>query len=173
MRIRTNPISSYKIMAKEIEKKYLVIKNKLPELKNGEVYLQGYLCLSPLIRFRVTGDDTCINIKNVKPGKIIREEFEFHNQLTKEEVEELKNLAVKRPIQKIRYKIEHKGMVWEIDVYKGDNEGLITAELEMPNEDFKPDFPDWLDRDKDITNDENYFNRNLGDHPYKEFKNEL
>jgi len=160
-------------MAKEIERKYLVIEDKLPELKNGEAYLQGYLCLSPLIRFRVTGNDTCINIKNVKSGKIVRDEFEFHNELTEEEVNELKSLATKKPIQKIRYKIEHRGMIWEIDVYQGDNEGLITAEIEMPSEDFTPDFPDWVNKDMEITNDEKYFNRNLGDHPYKEFRDKI
>lgn len=157
-------------MAKEIERKYLVIKDKLPELKNGEEYLQGYLCLSPLIRFRAVGNEVCINIKKMKPNSITREEFEFHNQLTRDEIGELKNLTVKKPIQKIRYKIEHHGMIWELDVYQGENEGLLTAELEMTNEDFEIDFPDWVDKNGDITDDEKYFNRNLGDHPYKEFK---
>ncbi len=160
-------------MAKEIEKKYLVIKEKLPELKNGQLYLQGYLCLSPLIRFRVVGNDTCINIKKMKPGSVTREEFEFHNQLTGEEVTELIDLTVKKPIQKTRYKIEHSGMIWEVDVYQGDNEGLITADIEMPSENFKLVFPDWVNKDRDITNDEKYFNRNLGDHPYKEFKDKI
>lgn len=160
-------------MAKEIEKKYLVIESKLPELKNGEVYLQGYLCLSPLIRFRIAGNDTCINIKNLKSNKTVRDEFEFHNQLDKEEIDALTSLAIKKPIKKDRYKIEYKGMVWEIDVYQEENQGLITADLEMPNENFIPDFPDWVDKNKEITNDERYFNRNLGDHPYKEFKNEI
>ena len=99
----------------------------------------------------------------------MRDEFEFHNQLTKQEVEELSHLAIKKPIQKIRYEISYRGMVWEVDVYQGDNEGLITADIEMPSEDFKLDFPDWVDQNADITNDERFFNRNLGDHPFQEF----
>lgn len=160
-------------MAKEIEKKYLVIKNKLPRLKNGETYLQGYLCFSPLIRFRITKNDACINIKNVKPGRMVRDEFEFHDQLTKVEINKLKSLAVKKPVQKTRYKIKYKRMIWEIDVYQKDNEGLITAEIEIPTEKFEPEFPDWIDKDGEITNDRRYFNRNLGKRPYKRFKDKL
>ena len=97
-------------MAKEIEKKYLVIESKLPELKNGEVYLQGYLCLSPLIRFRIAGNDTCINIKNLKSNKTVRDEFEFHNQLDKEEIDALTSLAIKKPIKNEETSNNHLGV---------------------------------------------------------------
>jgi CYTH domain-containing protein len=160
-------------MAKEIERKYLAIKSKLPKLENGEVYSQGYLCLSPLIRFRIVGNDTCLNIKNLKTGNVSRDEFEFHNNLNEDEINDLAKLAINKPIQKTRYKIEYESMVWEIDVYSGDNEGLITVDIEMPNESFELDFPDWVDKSREITNDERFFNRNLGDHPYKEFREEV
>ena len=158
-------------MAKEIEKKYLVFKNKLPKLKNGVLYTQGYLCLNPLIRFRIIKNDVCINIKNIKKISIIRDEWEFYNKLNKNEIKELINLSIKKPIKKIRYKVKYKKSIWEIDVYQEQNRGLITADVEIPNINFKIEFPDWVDKNKDITDDEKYFNKNLGDNPYSLFKN--
>lgn len=156
-------------MAKEIEKKYLVFKNKLPKLKGGVLYVQGYLCLSPLIRFRIIKNRVCLNIKSLNKNNITREEWEFFNNLSDAEIKKLISLAVKKPIKKIRFKIKYKGLIWEIDRYQGENRGLITAEAELPNKNFKILFPDWVDSKNEISNNKRYFNKNLGERPYKFF----
>ncbi len=160
-------------MAQEIEKKYLIFEDKLPKLKNGSLYIQGYLCLSPLIRFRIIKNEVCLNVKQIKKNSLVREEWEFYNNLNGFEIKKLVKLSIKKPIQKIRYKIRHKNLIWEIDVYQGENKGLITAEVELPEKNYQILFPKWIDADHEISDDEKYFNKNLGDHPFKLFKNTL
>ncbi len=159
-------------MAQEIEKKYLVLADKLPPLAGGVLYTQGYLCLAPLIRFRVFGNKVCLNLKKIIKNNPIREEWEFYNELNSEEIKKLIQLSLKKPIEKIRHEIEHEGLTWEIDVYQGENKGLITAEVELSTENSIPLFPEWIDSKHEISNDEKYFNRNLGERPYKFFEEE-
>jgi len=156
-------------MSQEIEKKYLVFPEKLPQLTGGVLYIQGYLCLTPLIRFRIFGNRVCLNLKKIIGNNPIREEWEFYNELSSEEIKKLIQLSLKKPIEKIRHKIKHEGITWEIDVYQGENSGLITAEIELPTKNSVPLFPEWVDSKHEISNDEKYFNRNLGEHPYKFF----
>ena len=66
--------------------------------------------------------------------------------------------------------IPHAGLTWEIDVYQGDNGGLITADVELPSADHEIDFPDWIDQSLEIGNNPQYFNINLGEDPYKSWK---
>ena len=71
----------------------------------------------------------------------------------------------KKPIiEKHRYKIEYKGLVWEVDEFHGMNEGLVTAEIELENEEQKFDIPDWVG--EEITDDPKYYNVNLVKHPF-------
>lgn len=160
-------------MALEIEKKYLIFKDKLPKLRGGILYIQGYLCLSPLIRFRICENKVCLNVKKIKKNSPVREEWEFYNNLNDIEIKKLIRLSIKKPIQKIRYRVKHASLIWEIDVYQGENKGLITAELELPKKDYSILFPNWVDNKHEISNDQRYFNKNLGDCPYKLLKNDL
>lgn len=155
-------------MAIEIEKKFLVFKNKLPKLTGGVLFIQGYLSKEPLIRFRIAGNKkTSIAIKEVKKEGLARNEWEFHNVLSQEENEKLLKLAINKPIKKIRFKRKFKGLLWEIDVYQGKNLGLVTADVEIPHEEFKIEFPKWIDYSKEITSEAEYFNINLGKNPFK------
>lgn len=160
-------------MAQEIEKKYLVFKDKLPKLTNGVYFTQGYLCLNPLIRFRVINNDVCINIKQIKGDASVRDEFEFHNKLGNSEIKKIIGFSIKKPIKKIRYKILHKKLIWELDKYQGENDGLITVDVELPKKNFDIIFPSWVDVEHEITNDERFFNKNLGEKPFSQFKKEL
>lgn len=157
-------------MAQEIEKKYLVFKDKLPKLINGIHFTQGYLCLNPLIRFRIIDNDVCINIKQIKGDASVRDEFEFHNKLKNDEIKKIIKLSIKKPIKKIRYKILYKKLIWEIDKYQGENDGLITVDVELRKKKLAISLPDWVDEKNEITNDERYFNKNLGETPFRQFK---
>ncbi|MFA6382365.1 MAG: adenylate cyclase [Candidatus Buchananbacteria bacterium] len=153
-------------MSEEIERKYLVYKDKLPILKNGTLFIQGYLSIEPHFRVRIIGNKVIIGIKNIiKDGKS-RNEWEFEKKLNKEEIKSLLNLCIEKPIEKIRYNIKHKDLIWEIDEYQADNKGLITADVELPYIDYPIDFPDWINISKEITHNPKYFNTNLGKHPY-------
>lgn len=160
-------------MAKEIEKKFLVNRDKLPQLKDGQYFVQAYLSLDPHIRIRIIDDSVTVTIKNLHEVKSIRDEWEFNNKMTKPEIDELLKLAINKPIEKIRYVVKVSDLIWEIDVYQGNNNGLITAELELKDINQKINYPDWIIKEKEITNDPLYFNVNLGNKPYKDWNNNI
>ena len=57
--------------------------------------------------------------------------------------------------------------VFEVDVFYGDNEGLIVAELELASESEKFEKPDWLG--EEVTGDDRYYNAQIALKPYKEW----
>jgi adenylate cyclase len=160
----------------ELERKFLVRRERLPELTHGERLTQGYLAENPQIRFRITDSDgstagsrVVIAIKRfLETGK--RLEFEFaRDGVLPEEVRDLQTLALWPPLVKTRYRIPHAGLVWEIDVYGEANEGLITAEAEVPSLDLPLLLPDWLETEAEITGEMRYANISLTRHPFRDW----
>jgi adenylate cyclase len=78
--------------------------------------------------------------------------------------EMLTNLCQKPLIDKKRYLIKHEGHLWEVDVFEGENKGLIVAEIELESEDEAFTLPKWVT--KEVTEDKRYANSNLIEHPY-------
>jgi CYTH domain-containing protein len=154
-------------MALEIERKFLVHRHLLPELGRGEKMIQGYLSEKPSVRFRITGNRMIITVKEYLSGSKRFELETPERQITDQEIDKLRELAVSPPIIKVRYKYpDEQGLIWEIDVYEGENRGLITADIELPAEDYPLSFPDWVDRDGEITEDKRYSNLSLSRVPY-------
>ena len=58
-------------------------------------------------------------------------------------------------------------VVWEVDEFLGENEGLVIAEVELLNEEQKIDLPDWIT--EEVTGNPMYYNSNLVKHPYKKW----
>jgi len=56
------------------------------------------------------------------------------------------------------------GDIWEIDVFHGENEGLIVAEVEIPSEDYDLTLPEWIR--EEVTDDVRYYNSNLAINPF-------
>ncbi|MFY9311424.1 MAG: CYTH domain-containing protein [Bacteroidia bacterium] len=153
-------------MAVEIERKFLVHKDKWNALKkpSREFYRQGYIVNEPgkTIRVRQTDFKGFITIKGATTG-ISRQEFEY--EIPRSEAGELLGTFTKSSLTKYRYKIEFKGKIWEIDEFQEDNEGLIVAEIELESENEKFELPDWVD--KEVTGEEKYYNSFLSVRPYK------
>jgi adenylate cyclase len=55
----------------------------------------------------------------------------------------LDNLCLKPLIEKTRYEEVHYDHFWEIDVFHGDNEGLIVAEIELTESQDYYQIPSW------------------------------
>ncbi|MBQ7198090.1 MAG: CYTH domain-containing protein [Selenomonadaceae bacterium] len=146
-------------MALEIERKFLVDAEKLPAqiLTDGEKIFQGYLCVEPArtVRVRTKGQRGFLTIKGANVG-IVRKEFEY--QIPIEDALELLKLCQK-VLEKIRYKVQHAGKIWEVDVFAGKYEGLILAEVELTAADEVVELPAWLN--KEVSDDPRYFNSNL------------
>ena len=67
-------------------------------------------------------------------------------------------------IEKTRHLIPHEGHVWEVDVFHGENEGLIIAEIELKQETQQVPMPEWVG--KEVTGDRRYYNSSLVVHPF-------
>lgn len=155
-------------MAKEIERKFLIDINKLPKLENGISIKQGYIKTQDktVVRTRIKNDKAFLTIKSKNKG-MIRSEYEYEIPLN-DANEMLNNLYSKPIIDKIRYEIKYKNHLWEIDVFHGENDGLIVAEVELENEDENVELPNWIV--KEVTNNPKYYNSNLLDNPFSNWK---
>ncbi|MBL0141134.1 MAG: CYTH domain-containing protein [Betaproteobacteria bacterium] len=152
-------------MGKEIERKYLVDLSKWTPQDAGIHFKQGYLNAQKerVVRVRIEGTQAKLTIKGVSVG-VTRSEFEYAIPVEDAAVL-LDNLCEKPLIDKHRHKEVHGGKTWEIDVFHGDNEGLVVAEIELGSEDEKFPVPDWAVRE--VSSDSRYFNSNLLKNPYR------
>ena len=149
-------------MGKEIERKFLVREGSWRHAR-GIPYRQGYLnsAKERVVRVRTIDDKGYLTIKGITVGAS-RMEFEYEIPLR--DANELLNICEKPLIEKTRYKVEDGGVVWEIDEFAGDNQGLIVAEVELQSEDQPFSKPDWVAAE--VTGDPRYFNSNLIKNPY-------
>lgn len=151
-------------MAKEIERKFLVVGDTWRALAKGTRYRQGYLSTvkERTVRVRTIDDMGFLTIKGVTVGAS-RLEFEYDIPV-KDATQLLDEICEKPIIDKHRYKIQYEGLVWEVDEFHGENEGLIVAEVELGSEDQQFKKPDWTG--EEVTSDTRYFNSNLIRHPF-------
>ena len=152
-------------MGVEIERKFLVIDDAwrtaaLP----GRRYRQGYLSTGPgnSVRVRVCGDDAWLNVKSAVAG-IARHEYEYRIPPADAHAM-LEELCVKPLIEKTRFIVEHDGLAWEIDVFEGDNSGLVVAEIELDSAGDAFTLPAWAG--EEVSGDVRYYNHRLVEHPY-------
>ncbi len=153
-------------MAIEIERKFLVTNDSWRSLATGISYKQGYILTQDkftTIRVRTIGNEAYLTIKSKSEG-LSRNEFEYPIPLDDAEIM-LTTLCNRPLIEKVRYKIPQEDLIWEIDEFQGENEGLIIAEIELNQEDQVIDFPNWIGQE--VSHDSRYYNVNLAKHPYQ------
>lgn len=152
----------------EIERKFLV--DHLPDVESleGCPMIQGYLRADDggTVRVRISGAGAVLNIKGPASG-ISRAEFEYAIP-TADARAMLETLCVGRPIEKVRYGIRHADHLWELDVFSGDNQGLVIAEVELIREDEVPVMPEWVGRE--VTGESQYYNAALALHPFSQWQ---
>ncbi|HUC66226.1 MAG TPA: CYTH domain-containing protein [Stellaceae bacterium] len=155
-------------MSLEIERKYLVKTGLWRPAGAGVRYRQGYLSLvkERLVRVRIAGNRGFLTIKGVAAG-ISRLEFEY--PIPREDAAVLLEELCERPlIEKTRHREMVAGKTWEIDVFHGDNDGLVLAEIEITSPAERVALPPWVG--DEVSNDPRYFNNNLVAHPYKQWR---
>ena len=157
-------VSSLLADDKEIERKWLIDKTKIPYNLNGdnvEVYdiKQTYLCFDPEMRVREynNGQGYEYTIKtNMTQDGMVRDETNI--TINKKQYN---NLIIKKEgntIHKTRYQFYDNGQVIAIDIFHGDLDGLAYMEIEFKTEEESKSYkePDWVI--KDVTNNKNYKN---------------
>ena len=151
-------------MAQEIERKFRVANDDWRAMATSSSSLkQGYLSSSAEATVRVRLEDNIgtVTIKS-KTNGITRNEFEY--AIPAQEAKELLMLCSGPLIEKIRYRIPQENHTWEIDVFEGDNDGLIIAEIELTSDEDYFAKPQWLG--EEVSGDSRYYNSNLATHPY-------
>ena len=149
----------------EIERKFLVEKAVWEDGDFVSVEIrQGYFSQGNdySLRVRIQENRPLLTIKS-KPDGITRLEFEYQIPLSDAE-EMLRKFCQKRIIEKRRYFIPWQGFTWEVDQYFGSNQGLITAEIELPDEQTEFARPDWLGIE--VSDDPRYGNQALASTPF-------
>jgi adenylate cyclase len=155
-------------MALEIERKFLIDTDKLGKLENGYDIKQGYIQTKDetVVRVRVKGNGAFVTIKG---GNIGATRLEYEYAIPVEDANEMLEKFCTKPIlYKTRYLILHKKHTWEIDIFHKENDGLIVAEVELDSEDENVELPEWIV--KEVTDEARYYNSNLLEHPYSEWK---
>lgn len=152
----------------EIERKFLVSDLEfLTHLKANRI-TQGYLTTDPerTVRVRIKGVKAYITIKgNSNESGLTR--FEWEKEISVVEAEELLELALPGVIDKKRYELMHGNKLWEVDVFLGNNEGLVLAEVELTHENEQIILPEWVT--VEVTGDPRYYNSYLSNKPYKQW----
>jgi adenylate cyclase len=151
-------------MGREIERKFLVSGDAWRRDAKGTLYRQGYLAASDdcVVRVRMAGQKAYLTIKGRKTG-LSCPEYEYPMPVA-DAAAVLEQICLRPFIEKIRYTLTFKGISWEVDEFKGENEGLVVAEVELAEEDQIIEFPEWIDRE--VSLDPKYFNMNLIKCPY-------
>ncbi|MGD9547141.1 MAG: CYTH domain-containing protein [Candidatus Krumholzibacteriia bacterium] len=150
-------------MGLEIERKYLVRGDAWRRGAVGVPFRQGYLSTvrERVVRVRTMGNRAALTVKGATRGAT-RLEFEYAIPVA--DANELLDLCEQPLIEKTRYHIPHGGLVWEVDVFHGVNEGLIIAECELEAEDQAVATPEWVG--DEVTGDPRYANASLVARPY-------
>ncbi|MFK7798650.1 MAG: CYTH domain-containing protein [Aureispira sp.] len=155
-------------MGLEIERKFLLKNSDWEQLIEREIAIQqGYLNTDAArtVRIRITNEIACLTIKG-KTDKITRQEFEY--EIPVEDAESLLQLCEQPLIEKTRFIVQHQGSLWEIDKFKGDNEGLVLAEIELTHQEEAFVLPKWIG--EEVSHDPRFYNSSLIKHPFKNWE---
>ncbi len=157
-------------MPEEIERKFLIDRDKLVLPDRGVEIHQGYLPLSEasktVVRIRIKGDKGLITVKGENLGAV-RAEYEYEIPIA--DAREMLGTLCQRPIiEKTRYEIVVGGHLWEVDLFRGDNAGLMIAEVELSHVDETFERPGWVT--SEVTDDTRNYNAILLAHPYSQWQ---
>ncbi len=127
----------------ELERTFLAksIPKGLKNCKNKEI-LDIFIpktVVHPRLRIRKNNDKYEITKKVTVTKDDFSKYHEHNTPLTKEEFEILSEIDGKR-LHKIRYLLEYKGLIAEIDVFLDDLKGLVVIEFEFESEEQKDKF---------------------------------
>ena len=150
----------------EIERKFLVNSESFKsEASRSYTIKQGFLNTDPerTVRIRVRDNQAFVTVKG-KGSVSGASRFEWEKEIAVDEAEALFLLCEPGSIEKIRYEVPVENHTYEVDVFEGNNKGLILAEIELTDEAENFTKPKWLG--EEVTGDSRYYNSQLSKHPY-------
>jgi adenylate cyclase len=167
----------------EIEHKFTIDQRKLrelypslkPKFLNEQAYLeinepnisQARIATLTFDKYTLPPSQAEVAVINIKGKRFGASRPEFEIKIDMYQAKAMMALTSKK-IRKYRYHFWYEGLIWFADEYLGNNEGLWIAEVEIPSEDFEFKVPEFVIRD--VTEDERYYNKNLVNNPYCNWK---
>lgn len=142
----------------EIERKFLVNSNEYKNKAHKSIKIaQGYLSKDPerTVRIRICDDRGFITIKGVSSEDGLSR-YEWEKEIPFQEAKELLSICLPTIIEKSRFEVYYKNILFEVDEFYGKHEGLIVAEVELESTQEKVELPDWIG--KEVTGNKNYYN---------------
>ena len=149
-------------MGVEIERIFLV-KPGAWERAVPQPMAQGYLVRgdAATVRVRVSGGHAWLTVKGRGDG-LSRPEFEYGIP-----ADEARAMLAMVPgvVEKTRRRVPVGAHVWEVDVFEGENAGLVVAEVELTSPDEAFERPAWLGAE--VTGVPRYYNSELSVRPFR------
>ncbi len=153
----------------EIERKFRVRGEGWRAGAKAYPITQGYIAQRDglEVRLRETDQAAFLTLKGRQADARIRIEYEY--QVPREDARLLlQHFAQGSLIEKTRHEVEFAGNLWEVDVFEGENAGLVVAEIELSSVDQLFEHPPWLG--EEITGDKRFSNVALAQNPYSRWR---
>ncbi len=158
----------------EIERKFLVTGEFKPLAVSSSHIAQGYIASGNgrTVRVRIRDDKGFLTIKG-PAGKAGLARFEWEKEIPREEAEALMSICEPGIIEKTRWLVpaDDGRHTWEVDVFEGENEGLVMAEIELNSEDETFKKPHFIG--KEVTGDRRFYNSHMRRYPFKLWKDDI
>lgn len=151
-------------MAIEIERKFLVKSDDWrAHVQRSKRIVQAYLAISEQMSVRVRVVDERDATLTIKSRGASTGRLEFEYQLPLDDARTLLELRVGSLLTKVRHIVQINELTWEIDVFSGENAGLVLAEVELQSAAQAVTIPSWIG--DEVSHDERYTNGSLALRP--------
>ena len=158
----------------EIERKFLVTGDFKPLAVSSSHIAQGYIASGNgrTVRVRIRDDKGFLTIKGPSNQAGLAR-FEWEKEIPREEAEALMSICEPGIISKTRWLVpaDDGRHTWEVDVFEGENEGLVMAEIELRSEDDTFKKPHFIG--KEVTGDRRFYNSHMRRYPFKLWKDDI
>lgn len=158
-------------MAVEIERKFRVKGDGWkPFVARSRRLRQAYLTKNGRLSIRVRIDGDHAGTLTIKAARSGMERHEYEYAIPVADAEELMLQREGSIISKVRHIVPMGSLNWEIDIFDGENAGLVVAEIELDKPDRAFERPDWLG--EEVTGDRRFYNADLAKRPYMSWTRE-
>ncbi|MGE0849412.1 MAG: CYTH domain-containing protein [Hyphomicrobiaceae bacterium] len=153
-------------MSFEIERKFLLASDAWRALATDRIPIrQAYLSGDGKASIRVRIKDKGGATLTVKSRGAERRRLELEYPIPVLEAEAMIALRRGSLIEKVRHAVPYGGCIWEVDVFEGENAGLVIAEVELLEEHQRIDVPAWVG--PEVTGQPQYYNGALALRPFR------
>lgn len=151
----------------EIERKFLVVSGHWPQGQNQIQMRQGYLADQDglVCRVRQKNDDYYLSLK-ARIDSVSSYDYEYRIP-AEDGITMLEHICTKTPVSKLRHEVSFGGLMWEIDEFQALNNGLVVAEIELPDVTHPLQLPPWVSTE--VTEDYRYRNSALYQQPWSQW----